>query len=185
VSVDCVDRTEAPHQLADGRLIAVREMGPDEEETVLQVFAGLGATSRERRFLTPKPRLSGRDLRQLAAVDGVDHVAMVAMFEDTPIGIARFVRDPADPQSADAAIAVVDGWQRQGVGTALVGALVQRGRDAGVHRFGVTILRDNDGVLRLLRRARIEVGLLGGDRDTAELALSLVAQPGAGQRSRP
>jgi GNAT superfamily N-acetyltransferase len=177
VSVDCADLVAARHLLADGGIIGVREMGPDEEGTVREVFAGLGPRSRERRFLAPKPRLTGPDLRQLAAVDGVDHVALVAMHEDQAIGVARFVRDPGDPETADAAIAVVDAWQRRGVGTALVSALLERGREAGVRRFGVTVLRDNDGALRLLHRARVEVDRLAIDGDTIELAVSPLGSP--------
>jgi hypothetical protein len=63
------------------------------------------------------------------------------------------------------------------VGTALVSALLERGREAGVRRFGVTVLRDNDGVFGLLHRARVEVDRLAIDGDTIELAVSPLGSP--------
>ena len=178
MSVDCADRVAGRSVLAGGDVIELRELRAEEEAPVLEVFAGLGACSRERRFLAPKPRLTGPDLRQLTAVDGVDHVALVAMSGGSAVGVARFARDPADPESVDAAVAVVDAWQRRGVGTALVAALVRRGREAGVRRFAVAVLRENDGVLRLMRRARVGVDRVDVHGDTIEISGTLVGDSG-------
>ena len=66
----------------------------------------MGPASREARFLVPKPRLTEADVRQLGAVDHVDHEALVALaVEDCrPVGIARFVRDSADRETAEVAV---------------------------------------------------------------------------------
>ena len=106
---------------------------PGDVVTVQRVFDGLGARSRALRFLTAKPRLTSADLAALSDVDGRDRVALVARHDGCAIGIARFVRDPEDPATAEVAVAVVDAWQDRWVGTRLAHALVDRARDAGDH----------------------------------------------------
>jgi RimJ/RimL family protein N-acetyltransferase len=184
----CLTRPTRPtdsRRLRDGSVLRVCELEPGDEGTVLEVFAGLGPRSRELRFMTPKPRLNGPDLRQLTAVDDRDHVALVAVSEeDGPIGIARFVRDPNDAGAADVAVAVVDSWQRRGVGTALADALSRRAREEGIHRFTVVMQRDNTPAMHLLHRARAGVDRLAIDRETAEFSVSLVDRGQAVPRRR-
>jgi RimJ/RimL family protein N-acetyltransferase len=69
----------------------------------------------------------------------------------TPVGVAEYIRlDTFDV--AEVAIAVVDRWQRHGVGEALLDALRVRALAAGVRRFEATMLRDNHGARALARR---------------------------------
>jgi GNAT superfamily N-acetyltransferase len=182
MSVACSTPAAAAHRLRDGTDLCLRELEPGDRDTVLEVFAGLGPRSRELRFLTPKPRLTGPDLRALSAVDDRDHVAVVAEVPaEGAVGIARFVRTPEDPDVAEAAIAVVDAWQRRGVGTALAAALMERARSAGLRRFHAVILRDNKPALHLLHSALVDVERLALDRESAEFSLSL-DEPRPGSR---
>ena len=141
-----------PEAPAYAGAIAVEPLAPGDAETVQRVFDGLGARSRELRFLTAKPRLTERDLRVLSDVDGRDRVALVARHDGCPIGIARIVRDDADPTSADVAIEVVDSWQDRWVGTRLAHALVDRAQELGITRFTIAMAQDNEPALRLLHR---------------------------------
>ncbi len=142
---------------------------------MLEVFAGLGPRSRQLRFLSGKPRLTGADLRQLTAVDHHDHVAILAVSvaQGLAIGVARFVRDPDRPDSADVAVAVVDAWQGRGIGTMLTTALSDRALEVGVRRFTMAMAPDNDAAVRLLHRATGEIERLAIDEHVAEFALTL------------
>jgi len=154
--------------------VHVRPLEDGESETVLAVFDGLHARSRELRFLAPKFRLTAADLCDLTHVDGHDRVALVAELPDgRPVGIARFVRDPGDATAADMAVAVVDGWQRRGVGVALTRALAECARSLAVGRFTVLMLRDNEGAARLMRRAGNAVHPVSLDDHSAEFEISL------------
>jgi RimJ/RimL family protein N-acetyltransferase len=145
-----------------GEPVEIEPLRPGDERTVLQVFDELGPRSRELRFLTPKPRLTGVDLAALADVDGDRRVALVARgFDGRPIGIARFVRDDQEPSTAEAAVAVVDAWQHQGVGTRLAKALADRARSLGVTRISVVMAHDNEGAARLMHRITDDVTRLG------------------------
>jgi GNAT superfamily N-acetyltransferase len=159
-----------PAQLAGPRSVSgpgveVRPLERGEVEAVLGVFAGMGARSRELRFLVPKARLTELDLRQLTAVDRHDHVAVLATSarDHQPVGIARFTRDLDDPASADLAVEVVDAWHGRGVATVLLRALAEHALEVGVRRFTALVSRDNVPVLNLLRKtpgvARTGAGL--------------------------
>ena len=161
--------------------VTVRPLSRGDTATVLEVFAGLSDRSRHLRFLTPKPRLTRTDLRRLTEVDHHDHVAVVAVAGPGrhPVGVGRFFRDPAQPESADVAVAVVDDWQGQGVGTALVMALMDRARQVGVRRFTMMMSSDNDAALRLLHGAPGVIEKLAVDAETAEFALDFAPTPPA------
>jgi GNAT superfamily N-acetyltransferase len=160
---DLTDRSVRIRPLADG------ETGP-----VLAVFEGLGARSRELRFMSPKFRLTATDLGHLTHVDRVDRVALVAELPDgRPIGIARFVRHAGDSTAADVAVAVVDSWQRRGIGARLAQALGAWARGVGVRRFTIDMMRDNHGAVRLMRHAGGTVRPVGLDDHSAEFELTL------------
>jgi GNAT superfamily N-acetyltransferase len=156
--------------------VRIRPLEDGETRPVLEVFAGLRARSRELRFMAPKYRLTSTDLGHLTNIDGHDRVALVAESpEGSPIGVARFVRDPSDPTAADMAIAVVDGWQGRGVGTALATALAECARTVAVRRFAVLMHRDNEGAMRLMRRSGADVQPMALDDHSAEFEITLAS----------
>ncbi len=108
-------------------------------------FEHLSERSRFLRFFAPKPVLSSRDLSRLLSIDHWHHEALIAFSPPprAPIGIARYIRLQDDFEAAEVAIAVVDSWQHRGVGVALVSALTERARSAGIRRFHMSMLREN------------------------------------------
>ena len=100
--------------------VDVRPLRRGERHAVAAVFAGLSESSRRNRFLAAKPELPAHELSYLADVGG-NHVALVATVRGSgrPIGIARYVRDCSQCDTADVAFAVVDRWQGGGVGRTL------------------------------------------------------------------
>lgn len=124
--------------------------------------------------------LSSRDLSRLLSIDHWHHEALIAFSPPprTPIGVARYVR-LSDFDAAEVAIEVVDDWQRQGVGSALMVALAQRARAAGIRRFTMSILRGNRGALALAGKLGppISAPVLTAAGNVVELSQSLVAVP--------
>jgi GNAT superfamily N-acetyltransferase len=158
----------------DAAVVRIRPLEDGESHPVLAVFDGLGARSRELRFLTPKLRLSADDLCHLSHVDDRDRVALVAELPDgRPVGIARFVRDPDDDGAADMAIEVVDGWQGRGVGALLAAALSERARSVDVRRFTVMMLNENEGAVRLMHSVGGDVLTVASDDHSSEFEITL------------
>ena len=111
----------------------VRPIRPDDKALLVAGLARMSQASRELRFLSPKPRFTLRELRYLTEIDGVDHVAYVALRGDAPrelMAVGRLVRNDERPATAEIAVAVGDCWQRRGVGT-LLGDLLATAASAG------------------------------------------------------
>ena len=140
------------HRLANGQQVWIRPIQPDDACGLQQGLRHLSAETIQRRFLGAKPRFSASELRLLTEVDGVDHIALVAISVLTGrlVAVARCVRLPEDPGTAEWAIVVADPLQRLGLGTALIRALAEAARVHGIHRFRGTVAGENRAVLRLL-----------------------------------
>jgi RimJ/RimL family protein N-acetyltransferase len=131
--------------------ITIRELQTADRHAVAFAFAHLSAESRYARYFTIKDDLAPRELNRLLSVDHWHHEALIAFSPAprTPIGIARYVRLD-DFEAAEVAIEVIDGWQRVGVGTALLIALTKRATRAGIRRFHASMLRDNKAARALV-----------------------------------
>ena len=136
--------------LPDGAQAKVRPIEASDRGALRAGFERLSEESRYRRFFTPMPSLSEKDLDYLTNVDHHDHEALVAL--DDPdgqiIGVARFVRTA--PGEAEPAIVVADDWQGRGLGRQLMTALADRAQEEGVRRFRAPVLAENQAAMRVL-----------------------------------
>jgi RimJ/RimL family protein N-acetyltransferase len=157
--------------------VRLRPISTDDQAALGAAYQRLSPLSRQRRFGSPKARLSRRDLAYLTDVDGIDHVAWVAVDEDGDIiGVGRWVRDPERPDTAEFAIVVGDPYQGQGVGRALAERLSAEARARGVSRFTALVRADNEPVRRLVARiaTRLE-GSTAVQDGMSELTIGLAA----------
>ena len=147
--------TSAQFASGSSAAVRVRRLRSGERSPVLDVFHGLSERSRRLRFHGPKPRLPETELDRLVDVGccGREAVSAVETATGRAIGIARFVRDEDEPEEAEVAFAVVDDWQRRGVGSALVSELVALAREEGIERFRARVASGNEPALALLRGA--------------------------------
>lgn len=152
----------------DLRLAAVwlRPLSPGDTDVIEQVFLGMSAESRRRRFLAPVPRLTARAVSRLADVDHDVHGCWVASVRGAPVGLGRYVRLPEDPAAADVALDVVDELQGNGLGKLLLATVVAAAGDAGVRSLVWLAYAANAPVRRLGlqhdARFSVEGGLVEG-----------------------
>ena len=142
-------------RLTSGTAVALRPIRPDDKPLLQEAMTHVSHESLRLRFLAPKPRLTGSDLRYLTELDEVDHYAMVAVLADRPdaiIGVARWIRDAAEPASAEVAVLVGDDFHGQGLGTQLGLAVADAARERGIARFTATMLGENIAAHRLFER---------------------------------
>src|ERR1700742_3809058 len=98
--------------------LLVRRITPADKDALVAGLGRLSDRSVYLRFLSPKPRLSASELRYLTEVDFIDHYALVAVLAAAPdviVGVGRWVRDAAEPGSAEIAIVIADDLQGLGV----------------------------------------------------------------------
>jgi GNAT superfamily N-acetyltransferase len=145
------------HRLRDGTVVTLRAIRASDAPELAAGFSELSRSSRRQRFLGGMATLGDEMLHYLTEVDGKDHVALVATAPDQDqggrprgLGVARFIRDPADPTIAEPAITVRDEDQGRGVGSLLAQALARAAWERGVTHFRGPILTDNAPVRRLL-----------------------------------
>ena len=168
------DSGPATLTLADGTRLVIRPIEPADRDLVAAGFERLSPESRYRRFFSPLPELTGRQLDYLTRVDHHDHEALVALEADTGEGVAvaRFVR--VGDGVAEPAIAVIDDWQGRGVAAALLERLVERAREEGIDRFAALVMADNPRAIRVLER----LGETRRDQDGPEVELEIdLAEP--------
>ncbi|MFS8098511.1 GNAT family N-acetyltransferase [Lentzea alba] len=138
-------------------------------EVVDAVFAGLSARSRYLRFHAPTPRLTASARRVLVDVDGERHAAVCARIGGDPVGIARLIK--TGECGAEIAVAVVDLWQRRGVGRRLLEELTTIAARMDLAELHGEVLPDNEAMLALVRK------VLPGVRLTREIDAIRLSYP--------
>jgi GNAT superfamily N-acetyltransferase len=157
--------------LADGSTILLREQTPGDRGQLASLFASLSADARYLRFGTGMPpELPGWVLDILGAVDGRDHVGLLALHGGIAVAAGRFIRSKASPDTAEIALTVTDAWQGRGVGRALCEALRSAALDRGVTRFEFEILPINRRAHALARSVGARPGERHIDLDSASSA---------------
>ena len=138
--------------LRDGSRVEVRPIRPEDKDLLVGAFKRLSEDSRYRRFFQPVHSLSEDTLRFLTEVDHSDHEALVAVESATgdALGVARYVRSQETASRAEVAVAVVDDWQRRGLGTELLERLVDRAREEEVTHFTALVQAENPKAVRVL-----------------------------------
>lgn len=140
-------------RLDDDTPVVVRPIRADDKGLLGDGLSHLSEASRQQRFLGAKTRFTAAELRYLTEVDGIDHVAYVALRGDAPrelVAVARLVRDAERPDTAEVAIVIADRWQRKGLGRRLGDLLATAARDRGVRWIIATMSADNRGAHRVL-----------------------------------
>lgn len=144
-------------ELRDGTKVRLRLVGPDDREELVLGFEHLSPESRYQRFFAPLAQLPASLVDRLLDTDDCNHIAIGAELPHSGgsarglLGVARFIRLADAPDCAELAVAVADEFQRRGLGTLLLRALLQIAGAVGVRRFRAHILPENHAVRELLR----------------------------------
>ena len=139
--------------LRSGREVVIRPWRPGDGHALVSMYEQLSQESRYRRFLIPDPQVSRAMFTRLLKVDHHDHESLIAIALDTEtmVGVARFVRDSREPDSAEVAVTVLDPWQNQGLGAVLLQRLAHRASEEDIRYFHGNVLAENQPALDLMR----------------------------------
>lgn len=153
--------------LRDGVCVEVREIRADDAPALQRLVGRSSERSIELRFFGPMKELSQESARRFAEVDGRDRFALVAIDPENDgeiVGVVRYEREGVS-EGAEYAALVEDRFQGRGLGIGLTRRLIEAARERGIKRLHALVLRENRGMLRLLRslefpeRKRWENGL--------------------------
>ncbi len=181
--VEWIDRWQLPN----GKSVTVRPVLP--QDVLLEhdfVASGMTQQSRYQRFQIGLRELPQSVARYFTHIDYHDHFALIAeSFEDTghtQVGDARFVRDTSRPDAAEFGIAVADAWQGQGLGRRLLQTTIAAARVHGITLVYGDVLRDNLGMLALVKANGFASGRHPDDARLVRVRLELDPLPA---RARP
>ncbi|ACL57251.1 GNAT family N-acetyltransferase [Methylobacterium nodulans] len=144
----------AVERLRDGQPVEIRALHPEDREGMLAAVDHTSERSLYRRFFGAKRHFTDKEIDFFLNVDFVDHVALVAVANEGEgrviVGGGRYV--VTRPGQAEVAFAVVDQYQGQGIGAALMRHLVGIARAAGLRELTAEVLPDNAAMLKLFER---------------------------------
>ncbi len=138
----------------DGRSVEIRAVRPDDRAGLAAAVGRVSTESLYRRFFAVKRSFTERETAYFVDVDFVDHVALVAVVEEDgrPMiaGGGRYV--VVQPGQAEVAFAVVDEYQGQRIGAALLRHLVAIARAGGLQELIAEVLPDNVPMLKMFEK---------------------------------
>jgi len=143
-------------ELKDGTKVHLRPIVPEDEPLLHEAVAAMSERTVYFRFFSPLKRMSDALAHRLAVVDYHDRFAIVATTHkpsghERIVGVARYDRGRGT-DVAEVALAVIDEFQRRGLGGILLGELARVGRRHGLKTFQLIVLPDNREMLGLLRK---------------------------------
>jgi RimJ/RimL family protein N-acetyltransferase len=141
--------------LRDGRRMEIRALRPDDRDELLAAVKRIAAPSLYRRFFGVKRNFTETEIAFFLNIDFIDHVALVAVVDEggqpTIVGGARYVT--VEPGKAELAFAVIDQYQNQGIGAALMHHLGKIARDAGLAELVAEVLPENLPMLKVFEKS--------------------------------
>jgi GNAT superfamily N-acetyltransferase len=159
--------------LRDGRPVTIRPITSTDKPRLVAALDAMSPKSRYLRFHGARERLTEGELRYLTELDYDNHVAWGAIAEHEAgrpgIGVARFVRDPNEPDTAEFSIAVVDAWQRTGLGSLLLRTLLVSAADRHVRRLVGSVLQENTAALLMFAKFGGEPTVIEDDAVVVEI----------------
>jgi RimJ/RimL family protein N-acetyltransferase len=175
--------------LRDGRSVTIRAIRPDDKGSLIDALNKVSSQSLYLRLFSGKRKFSDEEMNQIAKVDFVNVVALVAVVPeggaDKIVGGGRYVRigKSGVGQSAEVAFLIDDTHQGLGMGSRLFKHLVAIARESGITRFEAEVLPSNAAMLGLFTRSGLPVErpMTGG---SVHVTVQLAPAEAGSRRSR-
>lgn len=160
--------------LRNGTPVCIRPIWP-EDATALQDFVrGLSARSKYYRFFNAMNELPPKTLVRYTQIDYAREMTLVALVDDPGqtrmVGEANYSRLP-DGETCEFALVVADGMAGQGLGAALMRALMDTARAYGLRFIEGEVLANNQSMRALMESLGFDTQYT--DEETVRVARSL------------
>jgi RimJ/RimL family protein N-acetyltransferase len=146
--------------LRDGRRLEICALRPNDRDELIAAVGRASGQALYRRFFAAKREFSEKEIEFFVNVDFVNHVALVARVEESGramiVGGGRYI--VVQPGKAEVAFVVVDQYQGQGIGAALLHHLATIAGDAGLKELIADVLPDNFAMLKVFEKSGFALG---------------------------
>lgn len=147
--------------LNDGTSVLVRPIHAHDVALERRFIEALSPASRRFRFLDTMLSPSEALLEKMTNVDQSRDAAYIAVIDvdgqENEIGVARFCATP-DGHDCEFAVTVADAWQMKGLGTLLVGRLIEIARSRGITQMHSTDASDNFSMRKFAEHLNFQHG---------------------------
>jgi GNAT superfamily N-acetyltransferase len=161
-------------RMRSGREVRIRGLKPHDQAELIAAVGRSSAQSLYRRFFGVKRDFSEKEIAYFLNVDFVDHVALVAVVEEEGrnalVAGGRYI--VVRPGTAEVAFAVVDDYQGQGIGAALLYHLATLARAAALKELIAEVLPDNLPMLKVFKKSGLSLNTRR-DGQTVHITLQL------------
>ncbi len=144
--------------LRNGERIEIRAVRPQDRDNLVAAVNRTSSESLYRRFFAVRRHFSETEESFYLNIDFVNHVALVALAEENGqqsiVGGGRYV--VGEPGQAEIAFTVVDKYQGQGLGAALLRHLAVIARQAGLRELIAYVLSNNRAMLKVFEKSGLK-----------------------------
>ena len=145
--------------LRSGKQVEIRSQRPQDRKDLEAALARMSDESLRRRFFGAKRHFSEKEAEHFLDIDFVNHVALVAVVYEAGkhaiVGAGRYV--VVQPGQAEVAFGVVDQFQGQGLGGALLRELAGVARHAGINELIAEVLGSNLAILKVFEKSGLRM----------------------------
>ena len=137
-----------------GEKVHIRAIRPEDEPLWSEMIESLSSATAEYRFFGPIREVTKSMLVRYCHIDYDREIALVAIREgkskkkSAMLGVARLTIETANAEEGEFAIVVRDDYQRKGIGSKLMDALIQAARDRHVREIYGHVLAANPVMTR-------------------------------------
>ena len=149
------ERWEGDVVLADGGVVHLRPIRPEDADAVVAFHQRQSPESLYYRYFSPKPTLTADEVEHLTTVDHDRNVAFVAFDGDELIGIGRY-DERRGGNEAEVAFQADEGHRGRGLATVFLEYLITAAREAGLDGLVAQVLPENRRMLKVFERAGFE-----------------------------
>ena len=148
-------------QSAGGAVVTIRSTRPDDASIAQDFVRELSPEARYHRFMGAVRELTPQMLRRFVRIDHACEVALVAVATQAgrtrQLGECRYALCPAG-DDCEFAVAVLDDWQRRGLGQHLMSSLIAIARIRGLRAMIGDVIATNAAMLGLALKLGFRVG---------------------------
>jgi acetyltransferase len=164
--------------LDDGKVL-LRPIKPEDEGIWAEMVEAFSPATTEYRFFGPVNEITKGMLVRYCHIDYDREIAIAAITQPKNarkkkqmLGVARLSIETANAEEGEFAVVVRDDYQRKGIGSKLMDALIQAARDRHVRQINGFVLAANPGMARFAESLGFD-SLPGDEPEVRKLVLRL------------